>query len=86
MVDRARRLASPFGGPALLRKFYKHVQLAESSMAGRACGPCGSGVRRMVDGNFRNPADLVISASYTRCTCRCGQECCTWGGGVGRER
>ena len=28
MVDRSRRLASPFGGPALLRRHYKHVQLA----------------------------------------------------------
>src|SRR5271155_1740858 len=28
MVDRSKRLASPFGGPALLRQYYKHVQLA----------------------------------------------------------
>jgi hypothetical protein len=28
MIDRSRRLASPFGGPALLRQYYKHVQLA----------------------------------------------------------
>ena len=28
VVDRSRRLASPFGGPALLRKYYKRVQLA----------------------------------------------------------
>ena len=28
MVDRSRRLASPFGGPALLRRYYKRVQLA----------------------------------------------------------
>jgi len=28
IVDRSQRLASPFGGPALLRQYYKHVQLA----------------------------------------------------------
>src|SRR5579863_8474980 len=28
MVDRSRRLASPFGGPALLRKYYKRVQFS----------------------------------------------------------
>src|SRR5271170_6671383 len=28
IVDRSRRLASPFGGPSLLRQYYKHVQLA----------------------------------------------------------
>jgi hypothetical protein len=28
MIDRSTRLASPFGGPALLRQYYKHVQLA----------------------------------------------------------
>ena len=27
MVDRSRKLASPFGGPALLRKFYKFIPL-----------------------------------------------------------
>jgi len=28
IIDRSRRLASPFGGPALLRQFYKEVPLA----------------------------------------------------------
>jgi hypothetical protein len=28
IVDRSRKLASPFGGPALLRQYYKHVPLA----------------------------------------------------------
>src|ERR1700733_11548571 len=27
-IDRSKRLASPFGGPSLLRQYYKHVQLA----------------------------------------------------------
>lgn len=28
IIERSRKLASPFGGPALLRQFYKHVPLA----------------------------------------------------------
>lgn len=28
IIDRSRKIASPFGGPALLRQFYKHVPLA----------------------------------------------------------
>jgi len=28
VIDRSRKLASPFGGPALLRQYYKHVPLA----------------------------------------------------------
>lgn len=28
IIDRSRKLASPFGGPALLRQFYKHVPLS----------------------------------------------------------
>src|SRR5580704_12206899 len=28
IIDRSKRLASPFGGPLLLRQYYKHVQLA----------------------------------------------------------
>jgi len=29
MIDRSRKLASPFGGPSLLRKYYKYVPVAE---------------------------------------------------------
>src|SRR5262249_30323608 len=28
IIDRSRKLASPFGGPALLRQFYRHVPLS----------------------------------------------------------
>lgn len=28
IIDRSRKLASPFGGPSLLRRFYKHVPIA----------------------------------------------------------
>src|SRR5713226_5995018 len=33
IVDRSRKLASPFGGPALLRQFYKHVPLTSLAWA-----------------------------------------------------
>ena len=33
IVDRSKRLASPFGGPAMLRQYYKHVQFASLAWA-----------------------------------------------------
>src|SRR6266699_2917960 len=33
IIDRSRKLASPFGGPALLRQFYKHVPLTSLAWA-----------------------------------------------------
>jgi len=33
MIDRSRKLASPFGGPSLLRRFYRRVPLASLSFA-----------------------------------------------------
>lgn len=33
IVDRSRKLASPFAGPALLRQYYKHVPLASLAWA-----------------------------------------------------
>src|SRR5258708_38491370 len=47
IVDRSRRLASPFGGPALLRRYYKHVQLANPVWAvgkGQTEAPAFGGV------------------------------------------
>lgn len=63
MVDRSRRLASPFGGPALLRKYYKRVQLASPVWMVAHVDPSAPafGGWSMV---FPTPADLVISASY----------------------
>jgi hypothetical protein len=63
MVDRSRRLASPFAGPAFLRKYYKHVQLASPIwMVGRV-QPSASAFGGW-SSVFAKPADLVISASY----------------------
>jgi hypothetical protein len=63
MVDRSRRLASPFGGPALLRRYYKRVQLASPFwMVGRV-EPLARESEAW-SAIFPKPADLVISASY----------------------
>jgi hypothetical protein len=63
MVDRSRRLASPFGGPALLRRYYKRVQFASPVWMVAHVEPQSPefGVWSSV---FSKPADLVISASY----------------------
>ena len=63
IVDRSRRLASPFGGPALLRRYYKRVQLASPAwLVGRIVpsAPQFSGWTAV----FPKPADLIVSASY----------------------
>jgi hypothetical protein len=63
IVDRSKRLASPFGGPALLRQYYKHVQFASLAWAVARIEPSASG-----DGGwsalFNAPATLVISGTY----------------------
>lgn len=63
MVDRSRRLASPFGGPALLRKYYKRVQLASPVWMVARIEPLARqfGAWSTI---FPKPADLVVSASY----------------------
>ena len=63
MVERSRRLASPFGGPALLRRYYKRVQLASPVWIVAHVEPTSPAF----DGwstVFAKPADLVVSASY----------------------
>jgi len=63
MVDRARRLASPFGGPALLRKYYKQVQLASPVWLIAHVEPSAPAFGGW-SAVFAKPADLVVSASY----------------------
>jgi len=62
MVDRSKRLASPFGGPALLRQYYKHVQLASLAWVVARIDPSSpeAGGWSTV---FTTPATLVISGS-----------------------
>jgi hypothetical protein len=58
MIDRSKRLASPFGGPSLLRQYYKHVQLA--SLAWLVARSPEVGGWKTV---FSKPATLVVSGS-----------------------
>jgi len=63
IVDRSRRLASPFGGPALLRRYYKRVQLASPIWMVARVEPLAQQFGSW-SSIFPKPADLVISASY----------------------
>jgi hypothetical protein len=63
IVDRSRRLASPFGGPALLRRYYKRVQLASPVWMVARVEPTAPGFESW-SAILPKPADLVISASY----------------------
>jgi hypothetical protein len=62
IIDRSKRLASPFGGPQLLRQYYKHVQLASLAWVVARIDPASpeAGGWNTV---FTSPATLVISAS-----------------------
>jgi hypothetical protein len=63
MVDRSRRLASPFGGPALLRRYYKHVPWASPVWVVARVEPSAPDFEGW-SAIFSQPADMVISASY----------------------
>ncbi len=63
MVDRSRRLASPFGGPALLRRYYKRVQFSSPVWIVAHIDPTSAEFGGWSD-FLPHPADLVISASY----------------------
>jgi hypothetical protein len=69
MIDRSRKLASPFGGPSLLRRFYKEVPLASLSFAILQVKP---GAMNSLEGFgswsllFPKPAVVVVSARYLR--------------------
>lgn len=63
MVDRSRRLASPFGGPSLLRHFYKRVQLASPVWLLARVEPSAPEFGGW-SAVFPASATLVVSASY----------------------
>ena len=63
MVDRSRRLASPFGGPAMLRRYYKRVQFASPVWLAARVNPSAPPFQSW-SAIFERPADVVISASY----------------------
>jgi hypothetical protein len=65
IVDRSRKLASPFGGPALLRRYYKYVPLASLGWAIFTVAPVDRlPARSAVSFLFTKPATVVASARY----------------------
>lgn len=63
IVDRSRKLASPFGGAAVLRRFYKRVQFSSPLWMVAHVDPefpIFNGWRPFLP----HPADLVVSAGY----------------------
>jgi hypothetical protein len=63
IVDRSRRLASPFGGPAFLRRYYKRVQLASPVWLMARVEPSAKQFE-VWSTVFPKSTDVVISASY----------------------
>lgn len=63
MIDHSKRLASPFGGPALLRQYYKHVQLASLFWAIARVDPSAPQASALTS-VFANPATVVLSGSF----------------------
>ncbi len=71
MIDRSRKLASPFGGPAFLRQYYKRIPIANRyvpfSNLGWAifqCDPAGTGFAEQLSFLFSKPAVVIVSAHY----------------------
>ncbi len=67
IIERSRKLASPFGGPAFLRQYYKHVPLASLTWAIVKVNPTdqrlplSQGIWSLL---FPNKAVVVASARY----------------------
>lgn len=64
IISRSRKLASPFGGPALLRQYYKNVPLASLAwIVLRTGGSGNSAVAGALDPSFLFPTPAVIVGS-----------------------
>jgi hypothetical protein len=66
IIDRSRKLASPFGGPALLRQFYKHVPIASLAWGIFRVNPQSAQPPTDVALPFSSPATVVTSVRYLR--------------------
>ncbi len=69
ILDRSRKLASPFGGPQFLRQYYKKVPFASLSWAILRVDPSQGGTLGGFSGwalLFPKPAVAVISGRYLR--------------------
>jgi hypothetical protein len=65
IIDRSRKLASPFAGPALLRRYYKYVPLASLGWAIFKVDPAaGLPSRSAFSFLFTKPATVVAAAWY----------------------
>jgi hypothetical protein len=65
IIDRTQKLASPFAGPAFLRKYYKSVPLASVAWAIARVEPnTGPGIFGNLSYLFRKSASVVVSARY----------------------
>jgi|SRR5271165_1219940 len=63
IIDRSRKLASPFGGPALLRQSYKHVPLGSLAWAIFKLDSTGTGPSPLGQ-PVSSPATAVVSVRY----------------------
>ena len=67
ILDRSRKLASPFAGPSLLRKFYREVPVASAAFAILRIQPAAlNAVAGAWTVLFPQPAIAVISARHIR--------------------
>ncbi len=69
IVDRSRKLASPFGGPSLLRRFYRQVPLASLAFAILRIRPAEMNSRGSLANwslLFPKPVVVVVSARILR--------------------
>ena len=66
MIDRSRKLASPFGGPLLLRRFYKRVPIASLAWGIFRMNAQTSLAPADVALPFPSPAVVVTSVRYLR--------------------
>ena len=69
VIDRSRKLASPFGGPSLLRRYYKKVPLASLAFGILRVEPAhmnSLGDTESWSLLFSKPAVAVVSARYLR--------------------
>lgn len=66
IIDRSRKLASPFGGPALLRHFYGHVPLASLGWAVVRVDPAADFPSNVFSTVLTQPAVLLASIRYLR--------------------
>ncbi len=64
IIERSRKLASPFGGPALLRQYYKEVPFASLGWAVFKIQPSGDIFASGPIGWFPRPATVVASVRY----------------------